>query len=81
MQGMRNGPTHAWIERDGVIVDITADQFDDVEQAVIVTADRTWHDQFKGDTVMGPARIDSYDPRSEAELGGAYQLILADLAG
>jgi hypothetical protein len=38
--------SHAWIERDGVIVDITADQFDDMDQPVIVTVDRSWHDRF-----------------------------------
>ena len=39
--------THAWIERDGLIVDVTADQFDDVDDAVIVTRDRAWHSEFK----------------------------------
>lgn len=37
--------THAWLEQDGLIVDITADQFDDVTEAVIVTRDRGWHDR------------------------------------
>jgi hypothetical protein len=36
--------THAWIERDSLIVDITADQFHDVSDPVLVTTDRTWHD-------------------------------------
>jgi hypothetical protein len=38
--------SHGWVERDGVIVDITADQFDGVDQGVIVTRDRSWHNQF-----------------------------------
>ena len=36
--------THAWVERNDMIVDITADQFADISEPVIVTADRTWHD-------------------------------------
>src|SRR6185295_517236 len=38
--------THAWLERDDVIVDITADQFPDVSLAVIVTRDPGWHRRF-----------------------------------
>lgn len=34
--------THAWIEADNVIIDVTADQFG--QPAVIVTRERTWHD-------------------------------------
>ncbi|WP_434599602.1 hypothetical protein [Streptomyces sp. A5-4] len=34
--------THAWLERDGVLVDITADQFPG-RDPVIVTRDRSWH--------------------------------------
>lgn len=36
--------SHAWVERCGLIVDITADQFADISERVIVTTDRTWHD-------------------------------------
>lgn len=35
--------THAWLERDGLIVDITADQFPDTDKAVIVSRDSPWH--------------------------------------
>ena len=38
--------SHAWIEQDGLIVDITADQFEDMAEPVIVTRDRSWHRQF-----------------------------------
>jgi hypothetical protein len=38
------GITHAWIERDGLILDITADQFPDISEPVVLTMDRTWHD-------------------------------------
>ncbi|MGA5824291.1 hypothetical protein ACPC54_41425 [Kitasatospora sp. NPDC094028] len=39
--------SHAWLERNGLIVDITADQFADSSGlAVWVTRDRAWHAQF-----------------------------------
>jgi len=34
---------HAWLEQDGLIVDITADQFQDAPKAVIVSANSDWH--------------------------------------
>jgi hypothetical protein len=40
--------SHAWLERDGLIVDVTADQFAGVSQAVIVTKDPSWHGRLKG---------------------------------
>jgi hypothetical protein len=42
-----NGQSHAWLEYQGWILDITADQFEDINNKVMVTMDRTWHSQFK----------------------------------
>src|SRR5215467_5971474 len=44
--GMR-GHSHAWLVADGVIVDITADQFDDMSERVIVAARSQWHETFE----------------------------------
>lgn len=43
--GMQLDPalSHAWVERDGLIVDIMADQFPDVSEPVLLTTDGTWH--------------------------------------
>jgi hypothetical protein len=38
--------SHAWLEQDGFIIDITADQFPEIGEAVMITRDRTWHSQF-----------------------------------
>lgn len=35
--------SHAWLERGGWIIDITADQFDDMTEPVIVTRESKWH--------------------------------------
>ena len=41
-----NPQSHAWLEIEDIIIDITADQFDDITQEVIVTRDRSWHGRF-----------------------------------
>jgi hypothetical protein len=50
-----DGESHAWIEIDGIIVDITGDQFAEVAEEVIVTADTAWHGQFCDRTGRRPA--------------------------
>ncbi len=47
-----DGWTHAWITIDGVIVDITADQFG--QEPVIVTENSDWHDQWNQETPRPP---------------------------
>lgn len=58
--GIRSEPfwSHAWVERDGWLLDITADQFPDVAPPVLLTDDRTWHQrQFPGGAVRRPANL------------------------
>jgi hypothetical protein len=38
--------SHFWLEHDGLIIDISADQYPEIEQSVMVTADHSWHDGF-----------------------------------
>lgn len=47
VSGRFDQQTHAWLEKDGWIVDITADQFDDAPDSVLVTNDRSWHQRFQ----------------------------------
>jgi hypothetical protein len=70
--------SHAWLECDGVIVDITADQFPDVSQAVIVTRDDRWHRLFHTSN-RGVADFRRYGPDTIAQLGIIYDRILARL--
>lgn len=46
----RGGKSHAWLEISGYVVDITADQFPDVSQSVIVAKKSPWHKEFKKKT-------------------------------
>lgn len=52
--------THAWVEQDGLIVDITADQFDGVDEPVIVTTDWTWYARYPKQHSRSANVTDSY---------------------
>jgi hypothetical protein len=60
-----SGNTHAWLERDGVLVDITADQFSDADSPVIVTTDSEWHARLTRMAGSYVARLDHYDETDE----------------
>lgn len=45
--------SHAWLESEGLVVDITADQFEDAQEKVIVAYDSSWHSQFNGSSLGG----------------------------
>ena len=38
---------HAWLELDGLIIDITVDQFESRTEKVYISEDRSFHNQFK----------------------------------
>jgi hypothetical protein len=69
---------HAWLELDGMIVDITADQFPArPAPPVLVTTDRGWHTHFLDrDHDRHPARIDDYDPATGARLLALFAEVL-----
>jgi hypothetical protein len=50
-----DGASHAWIEVEGIIVDITGCQFPEVDDVVVVTLDRAWHRQFSDRPGRRPA--------------------------
>ena len=41
--------SHAWLHRNGLIIDITADQFEDGPGPVLVVRDSAWHRTFDWD--------------------------------
>jgi hypothetical protein len=73
--GERSGKSHAWLKQRNVIIDITADQFYDNSEAVIVTTDHSWHLSFKG-KAQGIADFENYDKNTVQKLSSAYQKIL-----
>ena len=71
----REGKSHAWLQRDSIIVDITANQFQDQIEPVIVTEDHSWHSQFniKNKHI---ADFTIYDKSTVNILSQAYKQIL-----
>lgn len=55
--GMRGKQSHAWIEIDGLIIDLTADQFEEIKVPIMVTFDQSMHSSF---TIRG-RRYEGYD--------------------
>ena len=78
MLGLRDGCSHAWIQREGLIIDITADQFDDVTEPVIVSDSSPWHDSFEPEDLHS-ADFMIYDEHTRMTLAGAYSIVCKQL--
>jgi hypothetical protein len=79
VDGEFNEEPHQWLERDGVIVDISADQFGDLPTA-IVTRNSNWHAAFKRKPNDAPVDAEMLDRfrRSEFYLD-IYPAIVAEI--
>jgi hypothetical protein len=80
--GMRGEQSHAWLQRDNLIVDVTADQFPDQRRSVIVALNSRWHKTFERDLLEEQEHVadfEQYDRRTAAELRNAYRLCIAHL--
>jgi hypothetical protein len=76
--GKREDHTHAWIQHGEIIIDITADQFPEIDEAVIVSATSAWHERFTSD-VLHEADFIIYDDYNQATLGAAYHTVMQQL--
>ena len=72
--GEREDHSHAWLQRDSLIIDITADQFEDQKTPVIVTEDHSWHSLFNGE-IQHIADFCLYDTYTVSEMIRTYSLI------
>lgn len=76
--GKRNEVSHAWLENDATIVDITADQFTEISEPVIVAVDSKWHSSFDGQP-QHIADFEIFDKRTRNKLRSAYNKIIAHI--
>lgn len=51
---VKRGSSHAWLEKNGVIIDATDDQFEGESNSAMVTGDRSFHSQFNENTGRRP---------------------------
>ncbi len=73
-----NWSSHAWLQSGEIVVDITADQFPDVSDPVIVQEGSEWHACLDGEEQnLGDYRV--YDSYTVANLGRLYGKIVAEI--
>jgi len=81
VSGKRGTQTHAWlVNANGVIVDITSDQFDENHEAVIVSRESAWHKTFEIDHKHS-ARLEDLDAGTRAGLLADYERIISRTDG
>jgi hypothetical protein len=78
--GEKEERSHAWLQKDGIVVDITCDQFPDMQSAVFVKSPTRWHASFNGE-VKHVANFETYDERTKSMLHWAYENILTTIKG
>lgn len=66
---------HAWLQRRGVITDITANQFPEVDQDVVVSMSSEWHQSFTTE-IPHEADFTIYDAYTATTLEAAYRTVL-----
>jgi hypothetical protein len=66
VSGFSNKKSHAWIEIDDWIVDITADQFNDCDERIIITKDRSFHSKFLTNKTRRPCSINDLNNYPES---------------
>lgn len=72
--GWKATKSHAWLLVDDFIVDITADQFPEITESVIVEDESLWHQQFEIDTDHA-ADFELYDPFTKNKFQLIYNYI------
>jgi len=73
-----NWCSHAWLQSGSIVVDITADQFPEVSEKVIVSSNSKWHKSLKGKHQhIADYRI--YDVRTKSAFHGQYTKILENI--
>jgi hypothetical protein len=77
--GRRKGHSHAWIEADGIIIDITADQFPEISERVIVTNYSPWHDSFEREGRPHEADYRIYDANTVSQCEESYGAIVENV--
>ncbi len=73
--GNRDGHRHAWIQQKDLIIDITADQFEDQDCSVIVSYNHMWHSSFLG-KIQHVADLETYDSSTKINLIDSYNEIV-----
>jgi hypothetical protein len=71
--------THGWLEQNSLIVDITADQFGEIDTPIIVSRNSAWHATFVSTAITRPSKayLDAVGP-SKPELRRYYRRLVTE---
>jgi hypothetical protein len=75
-----NWSSHAWMQRGDLIIDITADQFSEIDKEVIVSTESEWHRTLSG-TKQHIADFNIYESNTMTPLREIYRRIKTILQG
>jgi hypothetical protein len=77
--GFKGEQSHAWLEYHDIIIDLTADQFPDVNEEVVITKRRNWYDAI---AIQNKSKNDfeSYPAYNSVRLRNIYDNILLELS-
>ncbi len=78
VSGVADFGSHSWLELDGVLVDITADQFAGIDTHVKVGTSDSWYETFSGGRKTEAAELDD-DIIADVQLAASFRLILQHL--
>lgn len=73
--GMRGEQSHAWLECSDLMIDITADQFPEIKEKILVTSDKSWHRNFKSQR-RSDGDFEKFEPYNKNRLTTIYENIL-----
>lgn len=71
------GITHAWLSDGKLIIDITADQFEDFDVPVFIAPNSPWHDELNI-VEEYEAKISIYGPELEGKYRSTYQTLVPE---
>ncbi len=75
VSGSFNNQTHGWLEADGLFIDITADQFEDIDEVILIIGDYSWHSKFEGFSYRDTC-FDEFNEYAKERLFKLYNEIL-----
>jgi hypothetical protein len=74
-----NFNSHAWIQKENLFVDITADQFPEIREKILVAYNSKWHLKFTEPVLDGLADYRIYDIRTKSTLDSVYREIVKNI--
>ncbi|MCP1161350.1 hypothetical protein [Bacillus infantis] len=77
--GFSDTQSHGWIEIEGLIIDLTADQFEGISEKMLITNNRHWHSKF-GNQIRRQADFNAVMEFNDNRLYSLYKLITNNIS-